>query len=398
MQVRILLVWEMGQGLGHLGQLTGLGRELARRGHQVWYCYRWFHPRLPVDVARRVLQTPRISYGGERVRKPATFVDMLHNGGFGSAATLASAIRAWRELYALVGPEIVVFDFAPLALLAARELPVHRVQIGNGWYVPPLADPVPAYRDTDREDPDPGGIVETGLVERVNTVLADTGLAPLASLSRLYADVDRTLLTTLPEFDHFRRAENAVYTGPLPTILDAGADMSWPRRAGPRIFAYLKDFPSLRTLLRILAGGRYAVIVFAAGKAYEIARHFTGDGLVVSRSPLAMARMAEADLVIGHAGLGMTVEILRRGLPMLLLPQHQEQRINAANAVALGAALQPEAADSTPSRAEYARLVDQLLSDRRYRRAAENFAARYRHLEAEEQLARVAGDIERLAG
>src|SRR5690606_6222145 len=69
---QFLLAWELGSGLGHVGQLSPLARELARRGHRVALCLLdLVGPRSVLrELGQPCLQAPVPLSGGAPVRDP----------------------------------------------------------------------------------------------------------------------------------------------------------------------------------------------------------------------------------------------------------------------------------------------------------------------------------------
>src|SRR5207248_6193842 len=108
---------------------------------------------------------------------------------------------AWRNLIRMVGPDLVIFDFSPTALLACRGLPVRRALIGSGFCCPPPAEgeepwavirPIGAGAVGDarlRAD-------EEGVLVLLNRVPSRWRQPPLRRLGDLYSEVDENFLTT----------------------------------------------------------------------------------------------------------------------------------------------------------------------------------------------------------
>src|SRR6185369_2025198 len=101
---------------------------------------------------------------------------------------------AWRNLIRSVGPDLIVCDYSPTALLAARDFPeVRRAVIGSGFCVPPddagdggtrrpWAPLRPALLAA---DPTRARVVEAEILDRVNWVLGGWGREPIGRLGRL---------------------------------------------------------------------------------------------------------------------------------------------------------------------------------------------------------------------
>ncbi len=203
---RTLLAWELGGGLGHLINLLPLAKGLSQRGHRLYAAMQ------DVAKAERVfrglelayLQAPTGAFNPTRALEPQrSFVHILHNHGFSDPNQLRAMASAWRNLFELVCPDLIVFDHSPTALLAASGLPARKALIGTGFFCPldesPMADLrpwLPNAADKLRQD-------EDRVMSNVNTVLASWRQPPLERLSRLFYDVDEHFLATLPGLDHY---------------------------------------------------------------------------------------------------------------------------------------------------------------------------------------------------
>lgn len=393
---RTLLIWEWGAGLGHIAKLAGLGRALSQQDRgDIWYACKALHVMAPPDLASRTLMAPRLRPHVERIYKPRTFTDTLFNGGFGSVDTLNIAIRAWRDLYELVRPDLMVFEFAPLALLAARGFPARKVQFGTGWHIPPGGDVIPDYRHFPINNPASAVSHQSRLLANANSALEESDLPLLSRLPELFEDVDLTLLATKAELDHFDRPERTEYSGSISSGISHRTTAQWPDCRTPRILAYVKPFPALRELLHALASGPYSVVVHAAGEAYQVARHFAGPRISIHKNPIRLHSGFPPDLVVSHGGHGMIMESLMNGIPMLLLPQHQEQRINACNAMVIGASQTIDADDESQYSEQFLATIEKLLECAAYRESAERFARKYSQAGPQ---ARTLAVVEKIAG
>src|SRR5438445_13046775 len=119
---RILYAWELGTGYGHLGSVLPLAVRLRARGHEVVFARRDLTP--PERFLGRrgfaLLQAPVWLSERRGLDLPVSYAEMLANFGFLDRAGLTGMVKAWRQLYALVQPDLLVIDHAPTALLAVR--------------------------------------------------------------------------------------------------------------------------------------------------------------------------------------------------------------------------------------------------------------------------------------
>src|SRR5215469_15969615 len=141
------MCWELGGDLGHVARLRPLAEALRTRGHRVSFILR------ETVAAERLLdpghyawlQAPLQAVPVSPVYVPTRHLPhILHNVGFHDEQALLGRMRAWRNLYAALSPDLLVFDHSPTALLAARGLPVKRIVLGTGFGVPPQVSPLPA--------------------------------------------------------------------------------------------------------------------------------------------------------------------------------------------------------------------------------------------------------------
>ena len=303
---------------------------------------------------------------------------MLANLGFDDPLDLFAPACAWRNLIRMVGPDLIVFDHAPTALLASRGLDVKRALIGSGFCCPPDVEPLPVFRPELVRKVDPAKLAafESKVLAAVNDHLARWGEAPLDRLGQLYGDVDENFLTTFPELDHYpRRAMTAAYWGPVVPGADGGGEgPEWPEAPGKRVYAYLKQFRDLPNVLHALSDAGHATLVYAEGAGPALKRRFESPRLRFADGPLDVPRVGrECDAAVLNGGHGVTAEMLLAGKPVLQIPLALEQRLTAEAVKRLGAGEVANAASTDEVRAA----VDAVAGEVGYGNAAARFSERY---------------------
>jgi hypothetical protein len=123
---RALLAWEAGAGGSHNARMVTLANTLKRRGFSIDFASLRPHEiREPLHSVERLLQAPvvpRMSRTGiPWTPKPVrSYSDVLQYLGLDTPIVVRRQLEAWRSIFDLVRPDVVVCDYSPLAALAAR--------------------------------------------------------------------------------------------------------------------------------------------------------------------------------------------------------------------------------------------------------------------------------------
>jgi hypothetical protein len=334
----ILLTWELGGGRGHLGPLRQLAERLLDRGHRVFLASQnvvaagEIFAGLPVGLFAAPFLPGTPGYALSPVR---SFVDILHNVGFGSLSDLASLTEAWLSIYTAVQPDAVVFDHSPTALAASYAIPTRRVLLGTGFACPP-----PGRESYDLRIWKCGQrncrTNQNVVLENLNLVRRRHCLPAVESVGELFAKVDATLLATYAELDHFGSRNSGTYTGIFP--LPRGPAAIWPDTSRPRAFAYLKPHALLENVVAELTRQRIATLLYTGSDDPQVVKKYSSGSVRVLRSvvdlPLAMA---DADFAILNGTHATTVAALLAGKPTLHFPLFLEQWLFATRVCELKA-------------------------------------------------------------
>ncbi len=336
---RILFAWELGGGVGHLAAFRPVTEALLARGHQLTLAVRDIHSAamvfsgLPVPIVPAPVCDKQ--YGG-LADPPLNYSEILMRYGYIDSPMLGAMLRGWRGLLELTRAERLVVDHAPTALLAARGLAVGRLTFGNPFAVPPRVEPLPGMRPwldvpaRRLQDSD------TVVVRTINAALAPE-VPHISAVHQLFDDTEY-LFVGIPELDPFGPRDAGNFLG-LHTGRSGEMEVCWPEGAGPRVFAYLRmDYPHIEACLEALSASPARSLVNLFGAKPEIVERYRGPRLEFSAGHIDIAEAAtQCDVAVCHSGLGTVNAVLRRGKPLLLLPNQLEQFLLASNVEKLGA-------------------------------------------------------------
>ena len=343
---RVLCVWELGSDLGHLSHLRLPVEVALQLGHEVFLAARQLDRIGTVmgDMPITCLQAPfkQGSLAADQAAFPS-YTHLLARQCFSGVDELEMYLRAWRALFDLVKPDLVLFEHSPTALIAAHGYGFQKVLVGNGFSIPPqqfeVDAPFAPFVTTPRTPEVLAGLRSDDgvLLTVINRALTRSGLAELPSLVDIYSQADAQFLMTLPVLDHFGPRPGQRYLGvERPTPRPAP---QWPPGSGPKVFAYLRVFPSLEKLLQDLQLARVYALLHIRGLPGALRERFSSEQICFTDQLIDLSAVAEqADWVVHHGNHNTMAGFVRAGVPQLLIPLHQEHLFASLNLLAQGCA------------------------------------------------------------
>lgn len=393
----VVLVWELGGGFGHVTRLKVLADTLSQRGYAVHLIVKdtlsllQLYPQGAVPDCH-IHQAPVWPDKNLKLsREPATSAELLLSLGYYKSQKLSEQLQLWQNLLQSLQPDVVVYDYAPTAVLASRDLHCLKISLHSPFSKPPNVSPMPAFDREQKLSETNLALSEKKFIEVVNQALQERRLPFIRSAYEVF-ETDLSFLATIPELDlfaDFRRAD--VYLGPL----DGGHAVPPPGRAAQvRVFAYLKpDYPALEALLNELSDMDMTGNLFIPGCPANVVREYQDSELRISVEPLNMQQaLSDSDLVVCHGGHSTVLQSILGGIPVLIVPLHQEQLMTARRVMdmGLGQGLGPVARDSN----EIRRRINALIEFKEYRENAMHLREKYRNMTQEAALQTVVSAIE----
>ena len=323
---RILIACELGADDRHLARLAPIATGLAAMGHQITLVLRLTAPAraltdrhgwdLLVAPAWRISPPP--GFIG------STFADVLLQSGYSGLEALQDLLAGWRTLFDRVAPDLLIADFSPTAMLAARIAGLPTAAVGDGYALPPLTNPLPNLRPWAEVSPAQIADAEGRVVAIVNAALATLRQPVIAGLADIFAGVP-SFLCTFQELDHYADRGAADYYG---QIFDdgAGAAPAWPTGTVERVFASIDGrHPAMGAMLSALEALGLPSLVQAShlDPAAEVPLSRPNVRVVTQRVDRDAA-IAGSDVVICQELITVAPALLA-GRPVLLFPLPVEQ-------------------------------------------------------------------------
>jgi UDP:flavonoid glycosyltransferase YjiC (YdhE family) len=393
---RILLAWELGSNLGHLSRLLPLARRFKAHGHEVLVVARDLAHAAQVlgPVGIPFIQAPQSKRVLRIDTQPASYADLLRYHGWAEPSGLWGLVHAWTNIFRMVTPHVMVMDYSPTALLAARVTGSACTLIGTGFEIPPARQPLPTFPGF------PGATLgnalkaEAQVLGQANRVLEAFRAPRLQALSDVF-EVEQRWFTTFPELDHYSARPGERYVGPIGEVVD-GQRVAWPSGHAHRIFAYLRaDTPNVGAVVSALKSSAAAVVCYGPGLSSELADSLQRPGVILSTQAVDLqSLLPEASLCVSYSPAGTVTQALLKGVPQLLAPAHVEAQLTAQRVVCIGAGLtlsrgQTEARIKTS--------LDRALGTLAFQKHAAAFAEKYKTYDAAREADIVTDAIETLA-
>ena len=338
----IALNWELGADLGHINRFLCIALRLRALGHRPIMLLRDITRAESILGEHRLefLQAPVWLTPVHGLPPDINFTETLYRFGYLYPDGLLSMAKAWRATWALLQPQLMIFDHAPSAMLAARGLGIPRMVIGNSFSVPPLLRPLPRFCWWANSSGDQPRLAETEAraTQNSNAVLMRLDAPPITQMSDLF-QAEATYICGRPALDVYGERRHGQYIGPINNVT-SGADPVWPLGDTPKVFAYLKPhYKHFEALLSAISNSKARYLIFAPGTPEALVRRYQKAHIAFSSIPLRMQEVVkQCNAIICHAG-GMTDIALESGKPVLLLPTQMEQTMTSHRVEALGAGL-----------------------------------------------------------
>ena len=319
----VLLGWELGGNRGHALRLADLARTLRARGHRTSFALQRVDALAQADAQGdpvwQAPLTPRLLTSARRPTygPPTGMGDILARLGMDDPGIVRAMIAAWRTLLGEVRPDLVLADFAPFLLLAARGR-VPTVGLGTGFSCPP-----PQLARFPQLVAHPPCSDQERTLASVNEGLAAGGDALLGSLPEIFA-ANRAATEDFVELDPYADGRQADLARPVPPDL-AEADGS-----GEEVFVYVPERVDEKSPLWAgLAAARVPVRVHVSGASTGLLNPLAGLGFAVEPEPLPFERIAERSrLLVSHGGHGFVASALAVGLPQVVCHYDLEKLLN----------------------------------------------------------------------
>ena len=385
--MRILAVWELGGGMGHVSLISSVLDEFRRRGDRVFVAARnVVSARTAIGQGEIPIYPAPYSISGSPPLPPsASYPEVLLRVGYHDAETLRALLESWCHLFDLLQPDAVFAEHSPTAVLAARIQGLPCAHAGTGFTVPPCDRPMPPFFNLTATAGPRLAAAESQVLQVINTALQGIGCEPLSHVAAIF-DHSMPVLCTYPELDHYGERAGVDYWGTIDRAHWPGGFPGWPAGRKRRIFVYLHHhYPAFSGLVGQLQRLGNPVLLVSPGIPASLAAKVSTVNIKVTARPVDLREAVKAAPVIfTNAGHGTAASLLLLGTPMVMLPRFVEQSAFAYRLAQQGLGIM---ASPNPANHDYGKMIDKLTATAQYTEHAVRFAERWAGVERPVRLA-----------
>lgn len=347
--LKLIFCWELGDDLGYLTKALTL-RRIFDESIEFYIVARDIVLASELDWPGQVklLQAPIWLRSHPQASKAESLAEILFYKGYDSHQHLKTLADAWLILFNAIKPDILLFDHAPTALLAASSLKIPKIIVSNPYLTPPPGTQTISLISEQYYNEVKAADLHSHVVTVINHIRVDYGAEPLKLLSDLF-DVNATFLSGFSKTDYFSKFRSQViYCGSALTTSVSTRHPVWKEGFSQKLVGYLKrrDQRSEK-ILQVLAAMQARALCFYSNSSRSEISQFENSSIVATNLPFNFSEACkQASAVICHGGQGVVNEALYRGIPLILIPTQAEQYFIANKIKSLGSAIVIEPSES----------------------------------------------------
>lgn len=373
---KILFTWELGEGSGHTAPYVRFIKHLEAQGHTVYFAVKQLQRGYETFKGTKVklIQSPIVKADPEQyIKYINSYSKILHNVGYYNNAVLTSILGAWITIYETVEPDLVIFDYSPSAMLAAKSFTFNKMQIGNGFFQPSNIYPLPSLDKLQRAVTDEKWLkpFEDSIVMTINSALAFHGIKPIRRIGDIHR-CNNNVILGIPELFYYPHRKDEDFYGFL--CADFGTSPDFLDLPGPKVFCYIYYFPQFDFILDFLSKSNINTLLLGIGIPAYVRDKYIGTSVKFTNSRYKLSLIAEqTDLLICNGNFGTMGELIMRGVPMLTLPIQAEQNILAKALEDLGVGINAGGRDGD----RIIEAINDLLNNPSYKKACKKLGKKY---------------------
>ena len=334
MNPRIAYCWELGMGFGHVSRMDNVANNKSLLNCDFTYILREVHRGEIIESCNmnKLFQAPILNIPVKGASP--NFSHLMGRCGWADTNAAIYLTSAWRNIFRQIKPDVVLLDHSPSAGIAALSMDIPVRSIGNGFEIPPVADPMPSMQLHMQSDDK----ILRAQDAKLNKVLNDVEYKfcgtrnQKLSLANLF-NAEHSLITGFPCVDHYGERDNTwqyLYQATKPAL--PYIDLAGVGNTGkPLMFFYLDSrTENLAGILEILSSQFELFGYLSYLNEPSLVETLASKGIKVFSQLLNIEQaFTLANAVFCNAGVGMLNNVIEYKKPALIMPLQVEQNMVA---------------------------------------------------------------------
>ncbi|MGB4115662.1 MAG: hypothetical protein WBK51_03840 [Polaromonas sp.] len=328
--MKLLLATEANEGMGHIAPWAAFVDLAMQEGIQV-------HMAAPntaqLDrflgryLGMNVWQAPILRFVVQQGQaSPKSWPELLVSLGYGDSDCLTGAVKAWVNILKSLAPDVVLADYAPALMIAAKACGIRLLEIGSGFCVPPLLKEVCSFPGARANSPAVTANVTNQLVSSFGTALQAVGCSTaMNSFGELALWPEKRIVTSPPELDHYGARDDVLHIGFLSSH-NQGVSIKLAQQENTTVVVgYLKAAtPGLEALIADLREASVSAFLVIPDCNEKMAN--TQEGVTITRELVDLpSALKQADIYLSNGGLHGVGQALRANCWPVVVPMQAEQ-------------------------------------------------------------------------
>lgn len=374
---KILLVWELGSGLGHIMQLLSLAKRLKAEGNELHFLVLEGFEKNPlllelgVEIEAVPMFSPTLIHNNGIIN----FSELLLNNGFREQTNLENRVEFWHKKFNEVKTDLIIADHSPSAVLTAYILNIPYVLIGNRFFIPPNISPYPSIKFWQTIPEQQLLAFDEQLLNNINHVCKKYKVKNLDKPQELYANTKLEILQTYNELDPYSEFPADNYHG-ICVDQNEGDKPVWKNNNKPKVFVYLRpDHPGIKQILLQITKLDADFLLRMKIEDKLLINSLDDSKVSIVEKLLDIdAALEQSDVLICHGSHTIVMQALLKGKPVLCLSRMLEHELTARMLTnnLLGLISTPNSLELQPGRQ-----LTNLLTDKVYSKNAQAFKKKY---------------------
>jgi uncharacterized protein (TIGR00661 family) len=329
-----MISWELGGGLGHHIPIMALTHEFVKRNVEVTLVLKNITNRilknLPNNV--KVIQAPE-NDSKLLSTSLSSISDILYDNGYHNTEAIKTLINKWINIIDLVKPDLIINDYAPSSVLAGKLRNINTVNIGTGFFIPPICKDLIFFRNREDVNIEKSIFTEKSILKSINTIFSEKLSLYVFNTVTESLRADRNFISTFRELDHYkylRPANTDIFIGNI--FYNFYKDRTLIDYSDRRVFLYVKkEFDGIIELLKEIIVSGMKVIAYIENPGFEIVELLKDTNVYLSDTIINVDEILKnCDLVICNAGSSTIAQTIKQAIPVIMLPMQQEQNLLAS--------------------------------------------------------------------